>query len=316
MVPETVLVSSTPGSVDRPAIQASDLQGSVISEQRPVSSQLPRGIKFGGVENFKQSRPKKKFSSSASRFIEGASYRRPSTRRLYDSRISEFREWCKSKKISVGSASVEKIADFFVHLHKTKGCQYNTIMGYRSAIASFHKGFVDSRDGTVSTNPDLSKLIKGIFNASPPCRNLPNWDLPSVLWKLCDPPFEPLSSSELKFLTWKTAFLVALASASRVGELHALSVDPSNFRKERSGIRLLPNINFLAKTQRIGKTWTPIYIPKFNNMASDPKDLLLCPCRALDAYIDHTKNLRSNESQLFITYQEGYRKPAAKSSLS
>ncbi|KAK6171159.1 hypothetical protein SNE40_019407 [Patella caerulea] len=161
MVPETVLVSSTPGSVDRPAIQASDLQGSVISEQRPVSSQLPRSIKFGGVENFKQSRLKKKFSSSASRFIEGA--RRPSTRRLYDSRISAFREWCKSKKISAGSVSVEKIADFFVHLHKTKGCQYNTIMGYRSAIASFHKGFVDSRDGTVSTNPDLSKLIKGIL---------------------------------------------------------------------------------------------------------------------------------------------------------
>ncbi|KAK6192564.1 hypothetical protein SNE40_004012 [Patella caerulea] len=123
MVPETVLVSSTPGSVDRPAMQASDLQGSVISEQRPVSSQLPRSIKFGGVENFKQSRPKKKFSSSASRFIEGA--RRPSTRRLYDSRILAFREWCKSKKISAGSASVEKIADFFVHLHKTKGCQYN-----------------------------------------------------------------------------------------------------------------------------------------------------------------------------------------------
>ncbi|KAK6192565.1 hypothetical protein SNE40_004013 [Patella caerulea] len=51
-------------------------------------------------------------------------------------------------------------------------------------------------------------------------------------------------------------------------------------------------------------------------MASDPKDLLLCPCRALDAYIDRTQNLRSNESQLFITYQEGYHKPAAKSSLS
>jgi hypothetical protein len=89
-----------------------------------------------------------------------------------------------------------------------------TIIGYRSAISSKHKGWGGR---SVSTNGDLSKLIKGIFNSNPILKPLlPNWDLTSVLWRLCDPPFEPFLSCDVKFLTWKTVFLIALATASRV----------------------------------------------------------------------------------------------------
>ena len=35
---------------------------------------------------------------------------------------------------------------------------------------------------------------------------------------------------EMKFLTWKTVFLVALATASRVSEIHALSLDSQHLR--------------------------------------------------------------------------------------
>ncbi|KAK0133446.1 hypothetical protein N1851_031041 [Merluccius polli] len=40
----------------------------------------------------------------------------------------------------------------------------------------------------------------------------------------CQHPFEPLGSSALKWVSLKTAFLLAMSSAKRVGELHALSV--------------------------------------------------------------------------------------------
>jgi hypothetical protein len=42
-----------------------------------------------------------------------------------------------------------------------KKCKVATIIGYRSAISSKHKGWGGR---SVSTNGDLSKLIKGIFN--------------------------------------------------------------------------------------------------------------------------------------------------------
>jgi hypothetical protein len=98
----------------------------------------------------------------------------------------------------------------FVYLHSVKKCKVATIIGYRSAISSKHKGWGGR---SVSTNGDLSKLIKGIFNSNPILKPLlPNWDLPLVLWRLCDPPFEPLLSCDIKIVTWKTVFLIAFAT--------------------------------------------------------------------------------------------------------
>lgn len=156
-------------------------------------------------------------------------------------------------------------------------------------------------------------MIKGMFNTYPTVKPLlPNWDLPSVLWRLCEHPFEPLADVELKFLTWKTIFVVALVSASRVSELHALSVKDGNIRLENHGIRLLPNMQFISKTQRLNIPWRPIYMPSFNNFATEEKDLMLCPYRALKMYFDRTSDRRLSEdtNALFLTYEKGVIKAA------
>ncbi|XP_074866740.1 phospholipase B-like 1 isoform X2 [Carettochelys insculpta] len=64
---------------------------------------------------------------------------------------------------------------------------------------------------------------------------LPTWDLNLVLSKLMAPPFEPLASCSMLFLTYKVAFLVAITSARRVSELRALMVDPiyTMFHKDK-----------------------------------------------------------------------------------
>ena len=51
----------------------------------------------------------------------------------------------------------------------------------------------------------------------------PAWDLSKVLTYLVSPAFEPLSQASFRALTLKTLFLLALATAKRVGELQALS---------------------------------------------------------------------------------------------
>ncbi|CAC5424140.1 TFIIB [Mytilus coruscus] len=105
---------------------------------------------------------------------------------------------------------------------------------------------------------DLRNLIKGLYNINPPIRQLaPNWDLSLVLLVLTKTPFEPLEEAELKYLTLKTVFLMALASAARVSELHSFTINDKHFRKEQRGIRLLPNMQFLAKTQTLNKPWEP-----------------------------------------------------------
>ena len=59
-----------------------------------------------------------------------------------------------------------------------------------------------------------------------------------------------------------------------------------------------------------------MFIPKFDHYATDDKDLLLCPCRCLEEYVRRTKDLRQTTENLFITYQPGLHRAAAKSTLS
>lgn len=54
--------------------------------------------------------------------------------------------------------------------------------------------------------------------------SVPSWDLVLVLEALCEPPFEPIKSVDMKFLSYKSALLLALTDAKQVGDLHALSV--------------------------------------------------------------------------------------------
>jgi hypothetical protein len=48
-------------------------------------------------------------------------------------------------------------------------------------------------------------------------------------------PFEPMDRASLKFVTLKTVFLVALATAQRRSELHALSMKRSPLIKRGGG---------------------------------------------------------------------------------
>ena len=125
-----------------------------------------------------------------------------------------------------------------------------------------------------------------------------------------------LLSCDIKFLTWKTVFLIALAKTSRVSELHALSVKDGNLRYERHGITLLPNLQFLSKTQRLNNPWIPIFIPSFHNYATE-----ICyfvHIRALKMYIKRTESQRKeiDSDSLFITYQKGVCKPVSKNSVA
>ena len=76
-----------------------------------------------------------------------------------------------------------------------------------------------------------------------------SWGPGLVLSSLTWAPYEPLSQIDLKFLSLKTLFLLAVCSAKRVSELHALSVDEEcmRWRPEGAGMSLWPNPFFLPK---------------------------------------------------------------------
>ena len=138
----------------------------------------------------------------------------------------------------------------------------------------------------------------------PRAPRVPTWDLNIVLDALCGPPFEPLARAELKWLSCKAAFLLAITSAKRVGELHALSVSDSCLRwnSDGSGVTLWPNIAFMPKVLSAAHLNQPIRLAQFIPPPGETGRMeLLCPVRALRAYVRATKRIRRSE-QLFLCY--------------
>ena len=136
----------------------------------------------------------------------------------------------------------------------------SAIKGYRSALAPvfLHRGL------DISSDPALSALFRNFDQeVVKPVVRRPKWDINVVLSSLMKRPYEPLATCSLRSLTLKTVFLLALASAKRVSELHGLSYVVSWARDNTSAVLSLTP-DFVAKTQVPGDPSTaydPITIP-------------------------------------------------------
>ena len=80
-------------------------------------------------------------------------------------------------------------------------------------------------------------------------RNLPKWNLSVILNELTKAPFVPMKDSDLKHLTLKTAFLLALASGKRRSEIHAWVANKVPNLGQWEKVALFPSSDFIAKNQ-------------------------------------------------------------------
>ena len=175
----------------------------------------------------------------------------------------------------------------------------NTIRGYVSAISSRHSQV----DGlSVSSHPLVSLWVKGLTRSVGLPRTLvPPWSLEIVLKALQKWPFEPVRQASRKHLTWKAVFLVAIASARRASELHALRHVPPYIRFSAEEVTLFPDVSFLPKVNTPFHASRPIILPSLDREPGDTR--LLCLRRILKVYLNRTASLRApNTEQLFVTY--------------
>jgi hypothetical protein len=157
-------------------------------------------------------------------------------------------------------------------------------------------------------------MLEGMNISRPISRKVwPSWDLPTVLGKLNEAPYEPIQAASLRDMALKTLFLVAVASGRRCSELHALSIG-SRTVFSKAGVTLYFRPGFLAKNERSDFSATPIFLPYISKSELRARRLS-CPVRALKWYVDRTQTVRNDIEQLFITNVKPYR-PAAKSTLA
>ena len=198
--------------------------------------------------------------------------------------------------------TVPIIAEFFLFLFSGKKLMPQTMEGYRSALSMK----LDA-DLELGSNKELRRLIQSFYKSRPKVsRYLPTWNLTLVLQALTKAPFEPLSLAEPKFLTWKTIFLIALASRRRRSEIHVFTFKGCSHSKRWSKVILKSDPAFLAKNQLASEgssIFSQIEIPALTSCLGqeDKEDRSLCPVRALRYYLSRTSDLRQGRSLLFIS---------------
>jgi hypothetical protein len=157
--------------------------------------------------------------------------------------------------------------------------------------------------------PKVQQFFKAALLTYPPKQTLvPEWQLPEVLDALSRPPFEPIDQIDIKYLTIKTAFLVAIASSGRTCELKAFDRGPLYCTISPRGVALRVPQSFrpkVVKPQNIGRsmTFAPLHTEE---EPVSPAVQAVCVCRAIEAYIKATKPfIKPNVTQLFVTFQKG-----------
>ena len=236
-----------------------------------------------------------------------AASQRSSTRTIYKSKWALFEKWCRQNSVDFSTPSVKQISDFFMYLYQDLNRRPSTIDGYRTAIVDT----LGPSGQHIAHNGDLHRLVSSFHRDRKSSRNLPKWNLSVVLNELTKAPFEPMKDTDLKHLTLKTAFLLALASGKCHSKIHAWVANKVSNLGQWEKVALFPSSDFIAKNQlaREGsQSVSPVIIPALTTIVDRQfkEDRTLCRVRALRYYLDRTKDLRGSRSLLFISFKRGH----------
>lgn len=234
--------------------------------------------------------------------IQGA--RAPSTSKAYEIRWRVFQGWCAERDLDPSVCTISSVLEFLQDL-LDKGRAAATLGVFAAAIATGHVGF---HDFSARNHPLVKRFLRGARRINPPSRRVtPAWELQVVLDGLSSPPFEPFDRADISHVSYKTAILLALASAKRSGDLCALSIHPScmSFTSGDGLMELWPNPAFQPKVitssfRSRAIRVRPFYPPPHGS-PEEERLHCLCPIRAVRGYLARTAGFRRSD-QLFVHF--------------
>ena len=269
------------------------------SSRRSPSTNRKQDNELSGLGGFRRKLASEGVSERAANLISAS--RRESSLTTYSSSWDKWASWCSQQKVDSFWCGIEMVLDFLAKLFDD-GLMYNTICHYRSSISAFHEGF---QGMSVDEHPRVSSLITGVFNKRPPQpRHLVVWDVGVVFNYL-----KGLSKDgELsdKMLTFKTAMLIALTSATRSSDIHRLDLHTMEVYESK----IIFTYNRLHKSWRSRKK--PLVIV-FHSFKEDPR---ICVVKTIKDYIQRISSWRSpGQNQLFLSYIKPH-KPICSSTIA
>ena len=287
------LSTSTDPTTARPSLVG---QSASAASLQPLPPRHPRA-ELSRVETLKRHFRKSGFSGGAAGILSGCL--RSSTSRLCQSRW-QICGWCRGRGVAPINATVRVVVDFLIHLRHDKGLSVSAVKGYSSALNSVLA--LKGRD--LASSREITMLLRSFLRSVNPVELLPPaWDVSLVLQSSTGAPYEPLRTCEEHFLAQETLFLLVLASAKRIGELHSMSYRVSHSRGwGEVSFSFVPG--FLAKTQdpsSLAPRFEGFSVPALPNARNNRNGRLLCPVQAVRRYLDCTAAHHPRCERLFVT---------------
>ena len=188
------------------------------------------------------------------------------------------------------------MAEYLLFLRNVRKLSAGSIASHLSAIASVLK---INKNAKTSSTPAISNILKSFRLEDQKKKfRLPAWDLGVVLRFLSSSRLEPLEGASFEDQTLKTVFLISLASAARVSEVHALDVSQVTFdRTPHGSAHLGLCLDFIAKNQQFQQPDRVFHLPALSSILGhqDLEDLSLCPVRALHIYLEAARHRRRGQ---------------------
>ena len=255
------------------------------------------------------------FSEAVATKIEAP--QRGSTRSVYEANWTIFTKWC-TNQVDFRSPPVKSVADFLMYLFEDRKLQPSTIDGYRSAFADK----LGNSTLNISKDENLTRLLDSFHRHRPKGRRgIPSWNLSLVLHQLTKAPFEPIKEASLKYVTFKTVFLLALGSGKCRSEIHAWENRNIRHQSDWSKVSLYPSPSFLSKNQ-LAKEGPECVAPVVMSALAPTldkslkSDRSLCLVRALRYYLDRTSDIRQNKKLVFVSFKKGFDKDISPATIS
>ena len=277
--------------VPSPSRDATGLPSSASTTTGPDIEPLQSGIHnatgdsdTGRMAYLRESFSSRGISAQASGLLL-ASWR-DKTNTSYNSLFAKWANWCEQRSRDPTAGPVEDVINFLAELF-AEGYQYRSLNAYRSAISSIHQK-VDGQN--IGQHPLVCRLLKGSYNQKPPTPRYTHfWDVGVVLRFIKQLGTNP--SLSLKWLSIKTAMLMALTRPSRSADLSKLDIRFRTYTAK--GVIFQPT--HLSKQSRSSKPIREFFFPSY------PTDDNICPVRALQVYEERTSSFREKNTKLKST---------------
>lgn len=295
---QTEMVSSTTRSSHKRTSTATLLEHASKTTSAKQVSRSGRNIRPSRILFGKEYLMRKGFGDSLSEKMMAPQCQ--STLDLYDFLWRQFYDYAVSEGFDAFHPTIPQIARF-LHKKYEDGHGVKSIGSFRAAIDATLKHHTNLK---VNKDLQLSELIKGYKIERPRLRKTePEWDIAFILFSLAHKPFEPLEDGQkvsLELLSWKTLFLLLLASGARRCEMHAVIEKGTKIAVNGKYATVSPSSKFVAKNEVArGKPLDPFIIRALKGHSDS--DMNICPVRCLNFYKKRTEILRGSRKKLFIT---------------